>query len=149
MSENKISDIIRTSLENIKGAVGADTVIGEAITCPGGTVIIPVSKVSIGLASGGLDFNGKKSPEQNFGGAGGTGVSVTPLAFLIVKSSGEVELLSVDNPTAPGSEDSLDNLLNFIKTSPDLVKRFREAFAKKDKKPAEPQDEAGEGSGED
>ena len=57
--------------------VDANTIIGDPIPATGGTVIIPVSKVSVGIASGGVDYNGKDaSPRQNFGGGGGTGLTV-------------------------------------------------------------------------
>ena len=58
-SENKLQEIIQSSLENIRSMIDANTVIGNPINTPSGTVIIPISKISMGFASGGLDFNGK------------------------------------------------------------------------------------------
>ena len=55
MAESKINDIIKVSLEKIKDIVGAETIIGSPIETAGGTTIIPVSKVAVGFASGGLD----------------------------------------------------------------------------------------------
>ena len=83
MSENKLSDIIGTSLEKIKALVDGETVIGNPIQTPNGTTVIPVSKISMGFASGGIDYTGKKAPVQNFGGGGGTGVTVTPISASI------------------------------------------------------------------
>lgn len=66
-----------------------------------GTTIIPISKVSVGFAGGGNDYAGKNSAavgKNNFGGGGGTGVSVSPVGFLIVSADGKVELLNINNP---------------------------------------------------
>ncbi|MBQ4561819.1 MAG: sporulation protein YtfJ [Clostridia bacterium] len=131
--DNKISDIIRTSLENVKEIVDSNTVIGEAVPTSNGTVIIPVSKVSIGIATGGLDYKGKNkeaNKPNNFGGAGGTGVSVKPVAFLIVKNDGNVELLNVDNPTIAGTDDTVEMIASFIKKSPDIISKIKSVFKK-------------------
>ena len=133
--ENKISDIIRTSLENVKEIVDSNTVIGEAVPTTNGTVIIPVSKVSIGIATGGLDYRGKNkevNKPNNFGGAGGTGVSVKPVAFLVVKSDGNVDLLNVDHPTESNTDDTVEMIASFIKKSPGLISKVK-AFFKNDK----------------
>lgn len=134
--ENKISDIIRTSLENVKDIVDSNTVIGEAVPASNGTVIIPVSKISIGIATGGLDYKGKAVKEHpnkpnNFGGAGGTGISVKPVAFLVVKANGDVDLLNVDHPTEGGSDDTVELIASFIRKSPDLIAKLK-AFFKND-----------------
>ena len=95
---SNIGDILKSSLESIKDLAGAETVIGNPITTPNGTVIIPVSKVSLGIASGGLDYDGKSNASQgqkrgkNFGGGGGTGVTVSPVCFLVVSATGSVEI---------------------------------------------------------
>ena len=65
MSGNRINEIISTSLEKIKELSDSDTVIGEQIKTDSGTVIIPVSKVSIGFVSGGIDFGTKKEDEKS------------------------------------------------------------------------------------
>lgn len=131
--ENKISDIIRTSLENVKDVVDSNTVIGEAIPTSNGTVIIPVSKISIGIATGGLDYKGKLTKEHphkpnNFGGAGGTGVSVKPVAFLVVKADGGVDLLNVDHPTEGSGDDTVEMIASFIRKSPDLIAKLKTFF---------------------
>ena len=74
-NENKIPEIIRSSMENIRSMVDANTMVGDPINTPAGTVIIPISKISVGIASGGVDYaNKQESPArpQNFGGGGGT-----------------------------------------------------------------------------
>ena len=65
MADNKQSEIIRTSLESIKTMLDANTVLGEAVTTPAGVTIIPVSKVTVGYASGGLDYRIKDTPVEN------------------------------------------------------------------------------------
>lgn len=124
----KINDIISASLEKIRTIADTETVIGDPILTPGGTTIIPVSKVSVGFASGGLDYNGK-APEKakNFGGGGGTGISVTPIAFLVVSPTGGVELLSISNP----SSDPLDKISALADKAPDIAERMKVVFAKK------------------
>jgi sporulation protein YtfJ len=139
MSENKISEIIRTSLEKIKSLADAETVIGNPIETPNGTTVIPVSKVSVGFASGGVDYNDKKAPgaAQNFGGGGGTGMTVTPISFLIISPDGNVQLLPITNPAQP---DAVDKVTAFIERSPDLFERVKAIFksekAKKEESPA-------------
>ena len=137
MSENKLSEIIRTSLESIRELADGETVIGNPIATPGGTMVIPVSKVSMGFASGGLDYNGKKSAKedppraQNFGGGGGTGVTVTPIAFLIVAPDGEVRLLPITPPDRPGTVDKVTSL---IERSPDILAKLKAVLSSGKKK---------------
>ena len=78
MSEKNLEGLLNVSLENIKGLVDSNSIIGSPITTPDGTTIIPVSKVSFGFASGGSDFP-SASPKEMFGGGSGGGVAA-PLA---------------------------------------------------------------------
>ena len=92
-----MSEIIKTSLEGIRSFSDSGTVIGNAITTSSGVTVIPVSKVSIGLATGGIDYGGRKmTSPQNFGGGGGTGISITPVAFLTVGPKADVNLVPVN-----------------------------------------------------
>ena len=143
MSENKISDIIRTSLEKIKSLADAETVIGSPIETPNGTTVIPVSKVSVGFASGGIDYNDKKAPQnpQNFGGGGGTGMTVTPISFLIIGPDGNVQILPITNPA---QTDTIDKVTSFIERSPDLLERFKAIFMSEKKKSADKKTDNGE-----
>lgn len=142
MSENKLNDIIGTSLEKIRALADGETVIGNPISTPNGITIIPVSKVSIGFASGGLDYSGKKAQTaaQNFGGGGGTGVSVSPVAFLILSPDGDVKLLPV--APAPQSGDTIDKVTAFIERSPDLLEKLKRVFTSDKKKKAKAAEEA-------
>ena len=132
--DNKLSDIIKTTLENVKGIVESNTVIGEPVNTTNGIVIIPVSKVSLGFASGGLDYASKKETTdkaKNFGGGGGTGVSVTPMAFLVVKPDGNVELLNMSMPDTVTNK--IATVGNIIEKSPDIIEKIKKVFTK-DKK---------------
>lgn len=90
MSEKSAGGILSSTIEKIRNLVDTSTIIGEAIYTEGGTTIIPVSKVTYGFASGGADFPSKGNQEL-FGGGGGAGVTITPVAFLVI-NNGEVTL---------------------------------------------------------
>ena len=91
--KNKISEMIESSLDSIRGIADSGTVIGTPITTVQGTTIIPVSKVSVGFAGGGNDFSGKNGGDGKsiFSGGGGTGISVVPQAFLVISEEGRVQ----------------------------------------------------------
>ncbi|HEX3027156.1 MAG TPA: GerW family sporulation protein [Clostridia bacterium] len=90
MSEHPIQGLMNTALQNIRDMIDVNTIIGEEIVASDGTVIIPVSKVSLGFASGGSDIPNKLEKDI-FGGGSGAGVSINPVAFIVV-SNGEVKL---------------------------------------------------------
>ncbi|MBQ3100852.1 MAG: sporulation protein YtfJ [Clostridia bacterium] len=136
MSENKISDIIKTSLGNIREIVDANTIIGDPINTANGTVILPVSKVTVGMATGGFDYTSKKAEAPkapHFGGGGGTGLSVIPVAFMVIHTDGTVELLNIQSAGEAGN-DTVNALLTLAKKSPDIIAKFKEIFGKKDSK---------------
>lgn len=136
MSENKISDMIKTSLGNIREIVDANTIIGDPITAPGGTVILPISKITVGLAAGGFDYTSKKenAPKApHFGGGGGTGLSVIPVAFMVIHPDGEVELLNIQNSSEQGN-DTVNAIITLAKKSPDIIAKIKDVIGKKDKK---------------
>ena len=128
MSENnKIQEIIKESLENIRTIIDANTVIGTPMETSNGVTIIPVSKISMGFASGGLDFDGKKeSSAKNFGG-GGTGLSVQPVGFLVISHEGRVEMINVGQ-TAP--KDTIEQIADLLERTPDIVYRLKMIFDK-------------------
>lgn len=136
-NENKLQEIIRTSLESIRSMIDASTVIGDPIATEAGVTIIPVSKVSLGYASGGLDYNGKNHPTpQNFGAGGGTGLTIAPVGFLIIKKDGTVEMINVGQP-AP--QDPIEQITSIIERCPEIFGRIKAAF-KKDKSEDEAND---------
>ncbi len=143
MADNRINEIISTSLEKIKELSETGTVVGEQIETKSGTVIIPVSKVSLGFASGGvdLDFAKKTEPKNeksngSFGGGGGTGLTITPVGFLVVKPDGDVRMLNVTAPAVIRNDSTIGAIGDILEKSPDIIKRLKEVFAK-DKTPAE------------
>ena len=86
--------LVKTSIEKIKEMVDVDTVIGKPIVTGNNTTIIPVSRVSVGFGSGGSDLPTKQSAEYFGGGAGG-GVSIQPIAFIVIMPDGNVRLLQL------------------------------------------------------
>ena len=86
MSENSIKNILDTTLEKLKGMVNADVITGEPIEV-GNFTLIPVSKVAYGLATGGSDFASSKTEASLFGGGGGAGVTISPIAFTFSKAT--------------------------------------------------------------
>lgn len=141
MSEtSKLNDVIRTSLENVRSMVDADTIVGTPITTANGTTVIPVSKIFFGFASGGIDYTGKKetpapSAKQNFGGGGGSGLTVTPVAFLVISPEGSVEITNINASTAP--QDAVSQVISLIEKSPELIAKLKKLFAKSDDKAEE------------
>lgn len=121
--EHPIGSLMDTTMEKIKEMIDVNTIIGEPITSPDGTLIIPVSKVSYGFAAGGSDLPTKKENKDCFGGGSGAGVTIQPVAFLTVYQ-GDVRLVSIDR-----DEGTADKLVNMI---PDVLKKVKGVF-KKDK----------------
>lgn len=126
MAEKSAGAILASTIEKIRDLVDTSTIIGEAIYAEGGTTIIPVSKVTYGFASGGADFP-SKSNQELFGGGGGAGVTITPVAFLVI-NNGEVTLKHItayDNAAervvnlVPEMFDKVTGLMN--KTKKDVV----------------------------
>lgn len=143
MAENNVSEMIKGALEGIKTVADSGTVLGDPISTNNGTVIIPVSKVTIGLASGGIDYMPKGSEKDAsaqravkptspcFGGGGGTGVSVTPLCFLVVNSEGKVSVLDLNAPSpAPAIVGAIDSATDFVQKVPDLIAKIKGIFSK-------------------
>ncbi len=126
MAEKSAGAILTSTIDKIRDLVDTSTIIGEPIYAEGGTTIIPVSKVTYGFASGGADFP-SKSNKDLFGGGGGAGVTITPIAFLVV-NGGEVTLKHItayDNAAervvnlVPEMFDKVTGLIN--KTKKDTV----------------------------
>ncbi|MGN1345977.1 MAG: spore germination protein GerW family protein [Eubacteriales bacterium] len=137
---NKLGDITKTSLESIRSMLDANTIIGDPIETASGTCIIPISKISVGYASGGVDYPKKDTPVSNgkpvynnFGGGGGTGITMTPVAFLVVSADGNVNLLNVNAPAASSAAptDTISQIVGFLERSPDLIDRIKGVLTKK------------------
>lgn len=131
--ETKISNLIQTSLESIGDYVKCDTVMGTPINTPQGTTIIPISKVTVGFASGGLDYFGKNVPnvtdKSSFGGGGGTGINVTPVGFLVIKADGTTDLISIEAANnTPAAVNVLDTVVDFIERSPEIISKVEKVI---------------------
>ena len=143
--DRKFNDALKTAFDNLKEITGSDTVIGEPMQTPNGTVIIPVTKVSVGFATGGSDFIGKHSKEtdvaNSFSGAGGGGISVTPVAFLVISPEGDARMLNVNNP-ADSNADLGTSIVSLLNKTPVIVEKVKAIFKKdKNKEAEEPEPE--------
>ncbi len=126
MTDNKMSEMIRASLDSIKDFTDVSSIFGNPIVTQGGVTVIPVSKISVGFAGGGVDINSKKAMSpQNFGGGSGTGISVTPVAFLTVDQGSNVNLIPVNAPSNTAAEKAIQ----LISDSPELIKRLKNSFS--------------------
>ncbi|WP_419881927.1 GerW family sporulation protein [Peribacillus sp. B-H-3] len=125
MSDHPIQGLMTAAMENLKEMVDVNTIIGDPVETPDGSVILTVSKVGFGFAAGGSEFSGNNqshdsSASQPFGGGSGGGVSITPIAFLIVGSQG-IKMLHLNDGThlmeklldaAPAVIDKIQSLLS-------------------------------------
>lgn len=132
MAEHPINGLMGVTMDKIRELVNSDTIIGEPVSLPDGTTILPVSKVTFGVATGGSDFAAKQSKEL-FGGGSGAGVTVAPVAFLVVKD-GNVRTIQLADPN-----NSLERAITML---PELVDKLA-ALLKKEKTEAEAPAESG------
>ena len=131
MSEHPIESLMMTTMSSIQNMVDVNTIIGEPIESKSGITIIPISRVCFGFAAGGSEFSGETLKEYNkkdkdeeieyklpFGGGAGAGISIHPVAFLVVEGN-NVKLMSVDH------ESCIDKLLDYV---PDLIQKMNDMF---------------------
>ncbi|MBU8905190.1 GerW family sporulation protein [Desertibacillus haloalkaliphilus] len=120
MSEHPIQGLMMTAMENLKEMVDVNTIVGDPVETPDGSVILPVSKVGFGFAAGGSQFtveDNQNPPEAPFGGGSGGGVSITPIAFLVVNGSG-VKMIHID-----GNTHLYEKLLDF---APQVIEKIQQ-----------------------
>ena len=144
MSDNQVNRLMGVTMDKIKEMVDADTVIGKPVTTPdGGTVIIPISRLSYGFASGGSDLPSKAQPGAGlFAGGGGAGITVSPVAFLSI-SNGNVRVLQIEPYFSP-----VDRALEKV---PQVIDQLTSLFKKKEEEAASAEETpvpAGKASGE-
>jgi sporulation protein YtfJ len=144
MGEHPIQGLMKTAMENIKGMADVNTIIGDPVETPDGSVIIPVSKVGFGFAAGGSEFeahqevdhrqegdmarqhvNGGRKGELPFGGGSGGGISITPVAFLVVGKHG------VRSISLQGQSHLYERMLDL---APTVVEKIQSMIRGKDKK---------------
>jgi len=134
MSDHPIQGLMTTAMESLKEMIDVNTIIGDPVETPDGSVILTVSKVGFGFAAGGSEFKlqGSQSQAQGqgqgqsmhpFGGGSGGGVSITPIAFLIVNSQG-VKMLHLDESTHLYEK--------ILELAPQAVDKIQQMFSKKD-----------------
>lgn len=128
-TQSPIREILDTAIKNIKNLADVNTIVGAPILTTDGTTVVPVSRLSVGFASGGSDFATKEQSARDktcFGGGGGAGMSITPVAFLLVTPSGDVRLMPVSEESSTASK-----ILDLL---PELMEKAKDYFAEKQKK---------------
>ncbi|GAA0429720.1 GerW family sporulation protein [Lentibacillus halophilus] len=125
MDDHPIQGLMTTAMENLKDMIEVNTIIGDPVESPDGSVIIPVSKLGFGFAAGGSEFTAADDQSDSsggsmpFGGGSGGGVSITPIAFLVISQQG-VKMIHLDESThiyekmmevAPKAVDKMQQLL--------------------------------------
>lgn len=136
MSEHPIEGLMTTAMDSIRNMIDVNTIIGEPIETINNVIIIPVSKVGFGFAAGGSEFKGEAINEYNkkekeeqiqyklpFGGGSGAGVSINPVAFIVIQEN-NVRLLPIEHCS------SIDRLLDYI---PDFMDKIGNSLNKSSK----------------
>ncbi len=134
-----LEGLMNTSMEKIRDLVDVNTIIGDPITSPDGSTIIPISKVSFGFVSGGSDLP-TSSPKDVFAGGAGAGISIKPQAFIVINKDGDSKILELGGKSSP-----IDGIID---NAPALLNKVKELFGKK-KDGGEAEGEADGESGED
>ena len=120
MKEQSASGILSITIEKVRQLVDVSTIVGEPIRLSEEITVIPVSKVTYGFASGGSDFPSKSNAEL-FGGGGGAGITINPVAFLVLKN-GEVTLKHIT-----ANDNAAERIVNMI---PDVIDKVGEITGK-------------------
>ncbi len=120
---NALEGILGVSMEKIREMVDVNTIIGDPISAPNGTTIIPISKVSFGFASGGSDLPTQAA--EKFAGGSGAGVTVKPQAFIVIKNDGDVELLEL------GEAGKTSPLEGVVEAIPGIIGKIKDLVGKK------------------
>lgn len=130
-----LEGLMSTSMEKIRELVDVNTIVGEPVTSPDGTIIIPISRVSFGFVSGGSDVPSSITKDV-FAGGSGAGISIKPQAFIVIQRDGDVKMLEL------GSKDSpVDSLIEGV---PGIISKVKDIFGKKDGKTDDKDEEAEE-----
>ena len=122
---NPIKDLIESTIKSLDGMYTSESILGEAVKAPDGTMIIPMSKVSFGVGGGGCEFKATNNEGENlFGGAAGAGASIKPEGFLVITKMGSVRFVS-----ATSSSGVAEKLVDY---APELVEKITDLFKKKE-----------------
>ena len=120
MKDQSAAGILSTTIEKVRQLVDVSTIVGEPIILSDAITVIPVSKVTYGFASGGSDFPSKNNT-QLFGGGGGAGITINPVAFLVLKN-GEVTLKHITS-----NDNAAERLVNMV---PDVIDKVSDVVTK-------------------
>ena len=123
MKNQSAEKILATTIERVRDLVDVSTIVGEPINVSADITIIPISKVTYGFASGGSDFPSRNNVEL-FGGGGGAGITINPVAFLVV-NKGEVTIKHIT-----ASDNAAERAVNLIPEMFDKVTNFVERSKK-------------------
>jgi sporulation protein YtfJ len=130
MDNHPIENLMRSTMESIRDMIDVNTIVGDPVSTVDGTTIIPISRVCVGFASGGSEFNNASCSDSDnkypFGGGSGAGVTVKPVAFLVIKKD-SIRLLSVDQ------QNTYDKIVDTVPQVIDIIKGM---FKEKSDKPS-------------
>ncbi|MBO4383686.1 MAG: sporulation protein YtfJ [Clostridia bacterium] len=115
--DNSAANLLQTTFDKVKDNIDVSTVIGDPVYTESGMTIIPISKVTYGFATGGDDFPTSGGKEM-FGGCGGAGVTITPVAFMLIQD-GEVTIKHIS-----GSDSAAEKMVNLVPDMFDKVSGF-------------------------
>ena len=124
MAVKPISELTDSSRKNLQTLIDSNSVVGDPITTPDGTTILPVSRVSFGFGTGGSDL--PATQKELFGGGSGGGVSITPVAFLVIQN-GSVKVLQIQSFSS-----AADRVVGMVPDVIDRVSGFVSGMGKKD-----------------
>ncbi len=118
--QHPIQGLMYTAMQSLKEMIDVNTIVGDAVQTPDGSVIIPISKVGLGFAVGGSDYSKKEGAKSDdsaplFGGGSGGGVSITPIAFMVV-GNGQIRLMPVSPDT-----NIYDRILDLVPVAIDKI----------------------------
>ena len=127
-NENRFDSMFKTSFDNIKGMLDSNTVVGNPISLSNGTTIIPISKLSVGFATGGLDTGAQPKKPNKFGGGGGSGMSISPVGFLVIDKNGKTEFVNVEGKNVL---DPVEQACDLLDRSPEIIQKIKNIFDNK------------------
>ena len=117
----KVSEILNESMSKVRDMVDANTVVGAPIPVSANISLIPVSRISFGLASGGADLAAKETPTGTFGGGAGCSVKIVPVAMVIIEGE-RVRMLPIDEPASSAAERVIEQLPSLVDKLTELIR---------------------------
>lgn len=128
--QHPIQGLMYTAMQSIRDMIDVNTIVGDPVETPDGAVVIPISKVGLGFGVGGSDYASKNSKSADsdtpmFGGGAGGGVSINPVAFMVV-DKGRIRLMPVNPETT-----IYDRILDMVPMAIDKLVEFRDGIVEK------------------